>query len=154
MKGKIIRWVDDRGFGFIKSQSLHGDVFAHVSKFQPGYRRPIVGDEVEFQLDYRAHKLSASHVQLIGVEPLKSHPLNTLLSILFLGAIVAGLYFFVIEPELHPAYRDMGFSCQGKTYCSQMTSCDEAKFYLATCPNVKIDGDRDGIPCERQFCGW
>ncbi|WP_140305088.1 excalibur calcium-binding domain-containing protein, partial [Vibrio parahaemolyticus] len=21
------------------------------------------------------------------------------------------------------------------------------------CPNVKIDGDNDGIPCESQFCG-
>ncbi|MCX8759367.1 excalibur calcium-binding domain-containing protein, partial [Vibrio parahaemolyticus] len=26
-------------------------------------------------------------------------------------------------------------------------------FYLSNCPNVKIDGDNDGIPCESQFCG-
>lgn len=44
------------------------------------------------------------------------------------------------------------FSCQGKRHCSQMSSCDEAKFYLRNCPNVKIDGDRDGVPCERQLC--
>ncbi|MFW1341018.1 excalibur calcium-binding domain-containing protein, partial [Vibrio parahaemolyticus] len=25
--------------------------------------------------------------------------------------------------------------------------------YLSNCPNVKIDGDNDGIPCESQFCG-
>ncbi|MDF3883094.1 excalibur calcium-binding domain-containing protein [Cupriavidus basilensis] len=33
-------------------------------------------------------------------------------------------------------------------HCSQMTSCEEARFYLRSCPGVKIDGDGDGIPCE------
>ncbi|MBM5432740.1 cold shock domain-containing protein [Vibrio parahaemolyticus] len=98
MKGIIVRWVDDRGFGFINSEELDGDIFVHVSKFKKGYRRPQIGDQVEFQLV-------------------------------------------------------MGFSCQGKTYCSEMVSCNEAKFYLSNCPNVKIDGDNDGIPCESQFCG-
>jgi len=44
------------------------------------------------------------------------------------------------------------FRCDGRTYCSQMTSCAEAKYFLAHCPNVKMDGDHDGIPCERQWC--
>jgi hypothetical protein len=52
-----------------------------------------------------------------------------------------------------PAQEPRGFSCMGKTYCSQMKSCDEAKYYLAHCPGVEIDGDGDGIPCEEQFCG-
>jgi disulfide bond formation protein DsbB len=43
------------------------------------------------------------------------------------------------------------FSCQGKTHCSQMQSFEEAKFYLANCPGVEMDGDGDGVPCERQF---
>ncbi|TLZ00944.1 MAG: excalibur calcium-binding domain-containing protein [Gammaproteobacteria bacterium] len=33
-----------------------------------------------------------------------------------------------------------------------MNSCAEAKYFLAHCPNVKMDGDHDGIPCERQWC--
>ena len=44
------------------------------------------------------------------------------------------------------------FSCDGRTHCSQMTSCAEAKYFLANCPGVKMDGDRDGIPCEEQWC--
>ena len=44
------------------------------------------------------------------------------------------------------------FHCDGRTYCSQMTSCEEAKYFLAHCPNVKMDGDHNGIPCERQWC--
>jgi hypothetical protein len=45
------------------------------------------------------------------------------------------------------------FSCTGKTTCSAMTSCAEAKYYLNKCPFQNIDGDSDGIPCEDQWCG-
>ncbi|MDD4865439.1 MAG: excalibur calcium-binding domain-containing protein [Alishewanella agri] len=41
------------------------------------------------------------------------------------------------------------FRCDGRQYCSQMTSRAEAEFFLKNCPNTKMDGDRDGIPCER-----
>jgi len=43
------------------------------------------------------------------------------------------------------------FQCEGKVYCSQMTSREEAEFYLDNCPGMKMDGDGDGIPCENQF---
>ncbi|MGX9728225.1 MAG: excalibur calcium-binding domain-containing protein [Candidatus Electronema sp. VV] len=33
-----------------------------------------------------------------------------------------------------------------------MRSCEEAKFFLENCPDVKMDGDHDGIPCEDQWC--
>jgi len=44
------------------------------------------------------------------------------------------------------------FKCDGRTYCSQMTSCAEATFFLKNCPGVKMDGNIDGIPCEQQWC--
>ncbi|MCF6190892.1 MAG: cold shock domain-containing protein [Cocleimonas sp.] len=44
------------------------------------------------------------------------------------------------------------FICQGLEHCSQMSSCAEAKFYLRNCPNTKMDGDNDGVPCETQWC--
>ena len=44
------------------------------------------------------------------------------------------------------------YSCSGKQHCSQMTSCEEATFYQNNCPGTKMDGDGDGIPCERQLC--
>jgi len=47
---------------------------------------------------------------------------------------------------------DSNFRCAGKTHCSHMNSCEEAKFYLRNCPGVKIDGNHDGIPCEKQWC--
>ncbi len=44
------------------------------------------------------------------------------------------------------------FRCDGRTHCSEMNSCEEAKFFLKNCPDTKMDGDRDGIPCESQWC--
>ena len=43
------------------------------------------------------------------------------------------------------------YKCDGRQYCSQMKSYEEAKYFLDNCPNTKMDGDGDGIPCERQF---
>lgn len=40
------------------------------------------------------------------------------------------------------------FTCGRKTYCREMTSCAEARFYLTRCGLTRIDGDGDGIPCE------
>ncbi|MBP6497421.1 MAG: excalibur calcium-binding domain-containing protein [Campylobacteraceae bacterium] len=44
------------------------------------------------------------------------------------------------------------FKCDGRQHCSQMNSCEEAKFFLKNCPNTKMDGDYDGVPCERDLC--
>jgi hypothetical protein len=51
------------------------------------------------------------------------------------------------EPKQSTSYQ-----CDGRIYCSQMTSCAEATFFLQNCPGVKMDGDNDGIPCEKQWC--
>jgi len=45
------------------------------------------------------------------------------------------------------------YSCDGREYCSQMTSCEEAEFFIRNCPGAKMDGNNDGVPCERQWCG-
>ena len=44
------------------------------------------------------------------------------------------------------------FTCDGRTHCSHMTSCAEATFFLKNCPGTKMDGNHDGIPCEKQWC--
>jgi len=56
-------------------------------------------------------------------------------------------------PIVPPKRKSNRFKCDRRQYCSQMTSCAEAKYFLANCRNPKMDGDGDGIPCERQWCG-
>lgn len=45
-----------------------------------------------------------------------------------------------------PAVSKAG-ECGSKRTCKQMSSCDEAKFYLKTCGVKSLDGDGDGVPC-------
>ena len=40
-------------------------------------------------------------------------------------------------------------ACGTKTYCREMSSCEEARFFLAQCGLTRLDGDGDGVPCER-----
>lgn len=155
MKGTIVRWRDDRGFGFIHSDEYQGDIFVHISEFEPGVRRPQVGDEVEFRIELNKGKTRAHLVSFVGVEPARGNFALSILPVLVLVGIALGVVSFLTyqAPERAPEDDKLGFECEGKTRCSHMTSCHEAKFYLAHCPNVKIDGDRDGVPCEQQWCG-
>lgn len=54
-----------------------------------------------------------------------------------------------VTPAASPIFR-----CDGRRYCSQMTSCAEATYFLRNCPGVEMDGDGDGdgVPCEQQWC--
>ena len=38
--------------------------------------------------------------------------------------------------------------CGSKRYCRQMNSCEEARAFLNQCGLSRLDGDKDGLPCE------
>ena len=38
--------------------------------------------------------------------------------------------------------------CGSKRYCRQMNSCEEARAFLSQCGLSRLDGDKDGVPCE------
>jgi hypothetical protein len=61
----------------------------------------------------------------------------------------------VVEINIHHSVYDessSAYKCDGRTRCTQMRSCAEAKYFLANCKGVIMDGDGDGIPCESQWC--
>ena len=66
--------------------------------------------------------------------------------------VAAELPVEVATPAAPRSAPEGRFKCDGRTYCSQMTSCAEATFFLQNCPGTKMDGNNDGIPCERQWC--
>ncbi len=49
--------------------------------------------------------------------------------------------------EAPPAGR-ASLSCGAKRTCTQMSSCEEARFHLQRCSLPRLDNDRDGVPCE------
>ena len=46
------------------------------------------------------------------------------------------------------------FTCDGRTRCAQMTSREEANYFVAHCPNTEMDGDHDGEACENDSRFW
>lgn len=44
-------------------------------------------------------------------------------------------------------------ACGKKHRCAQMISCDEAHFYLTRCGVKALDGNHDGMPCEKLCAG-
>ena len=44
----------------------------------------------------------------------------------------------------------VSFHCSdNKRYCGEMRSCAEARFFYSKCGVSRLDGDSDGIPCEK-----
>lgn len=56
------------------------------------------------------------------------------------------------EPVMAPTAAPARFRCDGRTHCSQMTSCAEATWFINNCPGTQMDGNGDGVPCEQQWC--
>lgn len=54
--------------------------------------------------------------------------------------------------KAYPSNTPINSACGNKHYCRQMTSCEEAKFYLTQCGVSSLDGNSDGVPCE-SLCG-
>jgi hypothetical protein len=53
------------------------------------------------------------------------------------------------KAEVHPSTSEpQRFNCDGRVYCSDMTSKAEAEYFSKYCPGTKMDGDHDGMPCE------
>ncbi|MEZ8996492.1 MULTISPECIES: cold shock domain-containing protein [Vibrio] len=164
MRGKIIRWISNRGFGFIKSDEYERDIFIHISDITKRRRQPKVGDTVEFRLDTSEGIVSAKAASIISPSNKVSTTFINIVAMTVLCFLVASLTAYnwrkndlpiLSKPDLSSQNRNpppLKFYCEGKIHCREMTSCEEAMFYLRNCPNVKIDGDNDNIPCERQHC--
>lgn len=179
IEGTLAKWDDDRGFGFITPNQGGPDVFVHVSAFPRDGRRPTIGERFTFEIETdSAGKKQAKNLLCPGRLPVRStrpsvsHQRTEKHS--FLGrvvpliiVVVALIYGYSVYSRKMPAEAveaavpaqqsdqlapSSAFHCDGRTHCSQMTSCAEATFFLRNCPNVTMDGDHDGIPCEQQLC--
>ena len=184
-EGKLDKWNDDRGFGFITPTRGGEPVFAHISALPRDGRRPQVGEALTFEVEPAGDgKKRAIKVERPGAAPRPRAPAvprdtsarphrparqrsfaGTVIAVLLLGGVGAFAYvkFDAARSSAASSAQDAyaspappaaipAFRCDGRTHCSQMTSCDEAKFFLRNCPGTQMDGDGDGIPCEKQWC--
>ncbi len=192
-KGLLKAWNDEKGFGFIKSDTLAHDTFIHISALKHMSRKPKVGDTIYFEVATQPDgKTKAVNCRIEGVAALKFMPkksnhhrvAKSNFTDSFLGkvasiSIIAVLGFIALNKYNHYQSNEQfnnhtpvitnadlvtfdeqypksvipkstqNFTCDGRQHCSQMTSRAEAVFFINNCPNTKMDGDRDGDPCER-----
>jgi len=175
IEGTLAKWNDDRGFGFITPNQGGPEVFVHVSAFPRDGRRPTVGEQLTFEIETDSTgKKRAKNLLCPGrptVRPAR-HSMSRRRSekpsffgrIIPLVVVVALAFYGYSEysrrlpPQTAVAAQSSDqtasstFYCDGRTLCSQMTSCAEATFFLRNCPNVEMDGNHDGVPCEQQWC--
>lgn len=56
-------------------------------------------------------------------------------------------------PAAKPGEPDVSFfSCDGRSSCKQMTSCEEARYYLKNCPGFNSGVFGEEASCEKQWC--
>ena len=75
-QGKVSNWNDEKGYGFISSNSDGNDRFFHISEYSENHKIPINGLIVKYQDSHDDH----GRVCAINVSPIKGHLEKTLAS--------------------------------------------------------------------------
>ncbi|WP_370589957.1 excalibur calcium-binding domain-containing protein [Undibacterium sp. 14-3-2] len=151
------------------------EIFVHVSTFPRDGQRPRVGERLSFEIetDKNGKKRTTNLVCLDRQvqhatrqhTPTRRRENRSVFGRFVQLAVVVALiaYGYVeysrraapksaVDAQTSEQTTSAVFQCDGRTLCSQMTSCAEATFFLKNCPNVKMDGNYDGVPCEQQWC--
>ena len=104
LKGKIIKWQNDKGYGFIEPINGKPDFFFHENFFLNQSRRPVVGDEVSFEIATNSEeKQKAVRILFRGErDPKKMGKIfdffYSILSCLFLICIGVLVFFKKLDP--------------------------------------------------------
>lgn len=176
LNGRLSKWNDQRGFGFITKETDGEEVFVHISAFPHSTNRPVIGEELSFDIDIsrdgkrKAVNLkrspSFSSTSSKQNDATKKSSLSVLNVLVVVTLVLLGSLFYpsIVQQFETKAYNDSSFQdkvilprtdvqlrqfkCDGRQHCSQMNSRAEAVFFIRNCPNTKMDGDNDGKPCE------
>ncbi|MET0067065.1 MAG: cold shock and DUF1294 domain-containing protein [Candidatus Thiodiazotropha sp.] len=120
-KGKLTRWHDDRGYGFITPFSGGKRVFLHISAFEYRHRRPLTGDVLTYTrvTDTRG-RLTARAVSIAGMRkqgqtrsrgPVSAYAVTALVLMLLILGVFSGhlpapvlFYYLLVGAVTYLAY--------------------------------------------------
>ena len=172
VQGRLAEWNYERGFGFVIQNDTRDRAFLHISGLKGREKRPMVGSLITYELtkDNRG-RLQARNAQLVASER-KPRPVSfgaiaaflphlvAVIAVAYVGyvrlanpnsTISSSVYKIVVARDALRVNPE--FKCEPKkNFCSNMSSCAEALFHQERCGVPDMDGDRDGIPCEQQWC--
>jgi cold shock CspA family protein len=180
IQGKITHWNEEKGYGFVTPAAGAKQIFVHIRAFNNRRQPPELNQLVSFSLstDKQGRPCAVEVTQAgekrsrgVKRDSSKNHSWNgnvgkliTITLIVYAGwfgysRLIAPQVRGVMNPNattkpqnVVPQTQTSRFKCDGRTHCSHMTSCAEATYFIKHCPNTKMDGDGDGVPCESQWC--
>ncbi|MDW6004209.1 DUF1294 domain-containing protein [Vibrio mangrovi] len=89
MKGKIVKWNDSKGYGFISALNSELRVFVHISSFRSVSQRPKLNDQVTFEVTKdKQGRINATDVRFDGIDKL---PVTVLFGTTFLVFVCASV---------------------------------------------------------------
>ncbi len=94
-QGKITKWKDEQGFGFITPRGGGDRIFVHIKAFSNRHRRPIGNEIVTYEVasDDRGRK-RAEHVAFLGDNSISTQGggLSFTISVLFLMFVAVSVF--------------------------------------------------------------
>lgn len=73
-RGQLIKWKDERGFGFIQPADGSQEVFLHISELKDSTRRPRVGDTIYYYVVTDNGKIRAHKAFILGARAKPNSP--------------------------------------------------------------------------------
>jgi uncharacterized membrane protein YsdA (DUF1294 family)/cold shock CspA family protein len=100
-QGKIIKWYDDKGFGFIRATVDSKDVFFHISQIHQLKKRPEINELVTYEIakDDKGRFRAVSVAYLLAQENPRKPDTSVSFSFIFLAFIFL-FTAFVLERSL------------------------------------------------------
>lgn len=73
-RGQLIKWKDEKGFGFIKPVDGSQEIFLHISEVKDSTRRPQIGDTIYYHVVAEDGKFRACNAFILGSRSKPSSP--------------------------------------------------------------------------------
>ncbi|NMP80800.1 cold shock domain-containing protein [Pseudoalteromonas arctica] len=162
-KGLLKSWKTDKGFGFIKSDTLEHDTFIHISALKHMSRKPKVGDTIYFDVATQPDgKTKAVNCRIEGVAEFKApyqkhkqqpHRIaKSNFASSFLGkvasiALIAALCFYAINKY------NTHSSSQTPIITNDLATNDDLATFDEKYPKIVIPKNTNNFTCDgRQHC--